>query len=185
MRNDKNLPKRKSARLKNFNYGSAGAYFVTICIQNKMHILSEIVEDCVVGEGLAPPEIEIKLKSCGEIVREQLQSIETRFPTVTVEDYVIMPDHLHAIIFLHEEAKEESLKDAAGGASPSHTLNDVISAFKSLTSRICKQKYGIEKMFQRSYVDHVIRDENDYETRKKYIYENPIRWYCKKSDVEI
>lgn len=67
MRNDKNLPKRKSARLKNFNYGSASAYFVTICIQNKMHILSEIVEDCVVEEGLAPPEKKIGLKRYGKI----------------------------------------------------------------------------------------------------------------------
>ena len=65
-----------------------------------------------VGEGLAPPEITVKLKPCGEVVKEQLQLIETRFPSVSVEDYVIMPDHIHAVIFLHEKA---------GGASPSPT----------------------------------------------------------------
>ena len=53
MDNDKDLPKRKSTRLKNFDYSSAGAYFVTICVRDRMHILSEIT----VGEGLAPPEI--------------------------------------------------------------------------------------------------------------------------------
>ena len=74
-----------------------------------------------VGEGLAPPEITVKLKPCGEVVREQLQLIETRFLGVTVEDYVIMPDHIHAVIFLHGKA---------GGASPSPTLDDVICAFK-------------------------------------------------------
>ena len=166
MDKEKELPKRKPTRLKNFDYSSAGAYFVTICIRDRMNILSEIA----VGEGLAPPEITVKLKPCGEVVKEQLQLIEARFPSVTIEDYVIMPDHIHAVIFLHEKA---------GGASPSPTLDDVICAFKSLTSRSCKQKYGIEKMFQRSSAEHIVRDRDDYETRRMYIYENPMRWYYK------
>ena len=200
---EKELPQRKSTRLKNFDYSSAGTYFVTICVRDRMQILSEIIRDDItatdktsgiavgeglappeidditatdktseiaVGEGLAPPEITVKLKPCGEIVKEQLQLIGTRFPNVTVEDYVIMPDHIHAVIFLHGKA---------GGASPSPTLDDVICAFKSLTSRSCKQKYGIEKMFQRSSAEHIVRDREDYETRRKYIYENPKRWYYK------
>ena len=178
MDKEKELPKRKPTRLKKFDYSSAGAYFVTICIRDRMNILSEIVKTdltatdktngLAVGEGLAPPEITVKLKPCGEIAKEQLQLIEERFSSVTVEDYVIMPDHIHAIIFLHENA---------GGASPSPTLNDVVCAFKSLTSRSCKQKYGIEKIFQRSSAEHIVRDRDDYETRRKYIYENPKRWY--------
>ena len=203
MDRERELPKRKSTRLKNFDYSSAGAYFVTICVRDRMQILSEIIRDDItatdktseiavgeglappeidditatdktseiaVGEGLAPPEITVKLKPCGEIVKEQLQLIETRFPNVTVEDYVIMPDHIHAVIFLHGKA---------GGASPSPTLDDVICAFKSFTSRSCKQKYGMEKMFQRSSAEHIVRDREDYETRRKYIYENPKRWYYK------
>lgn len=180
MDHKRELPKRKSTRLNSFDYSSIGAYFVTICTRDRMQILSEIViADCTavdktigydVGEGLAPPEINIWLKPCGEIVKEQLQLIEPRFPSVTVEDYVIMPDHIHAIIFLHGET---------GGASPSPTLDDVVCAFKSLTSRSCKQKYGIEKMFQRSYAEHIIRDREDYDTHKKYIYENPKRRYYK------
>ena len=185
MDNEKELPKRKSTRLKNFDYSSAGAYFVTICVRDRMQILSEIVRTdltsvdktivIAVGEGLAPPEITVKLKPCGEVVKEQLQLIETRFPSVTVEDYVIMPDHIHAVIFLHGKV---------GGASPSPTLDDVICAFKSLTSRSCKQKYGIEKMFQRSSAEHIVRDREDYETRRKYIYENPKRWYYKYLNIQ-
>ena len=185
MDKEKELPKRKPTRLKNFDYSSAGAYFVTICIRDRMHILSEIVKTdltaadktngLAVGEGLAPPEITVKLKPCGEVVKEQLQLIEARFPSVTIEDYVIMPDHIHAVIFLNEKA---------GGASPSPTLDDVVCAFKSLTSRSCKQKFGIEKMFQRSSAEHIVRDRDDYETRRKYIYENPIRWYYDKLYTE-
>lgn len=169
---DKKLPKRKSPRLKCFDYSSVGAYFVTICVNNRMNILSEIQNtNVMVGEGLAPPEISIDLKPCGKIAKEQLQALEMRYKNVIVDDFVIMPNHIHVIIFLNEQT---------GGASPSPTLNDVICTFKSLTSRICKQQFGIEKIFQRSFFEHIIRDKTDYETRKAYIYENPMRWYYNK-----
>ena len=200
MDKEKELPRRKSTRLKGHDYSIAGAYFVTICTRDRMRLLSEIVKadlpntcqvnGLAVGEGLAPPlpnetgiavsegtisnEYLVKLKPCGKVVQEQLQAIETRFPSVRIRDFVIMPDHIHVIIVLC----------GRGGASPSPTLDDVICAFKSLTSRICKQKYGIEKMFQRSSADHIIRDREDYETRRKYIYENPMRWYYKNCYLE-
>ncbi len=78
-----------------------------------------------------------------------------------------MPDHIHVIIILRKIAE---------GSRPSPTLVDVMRVFKSLTSRICKQRYGVQKLFQRSYIERVIRAKDDYETRRKYIYENPLRW---------
>ena len=209
MTEESKLPKRKSTRLKNYDYSLAGAYFVTVCTRDRMPLLSEIIRttqktcsespDYAVGEGLAPPasyEYSTKLKPCGEIVKEQLRQIEIRFPGVTVEDYIIMPDHIHAIIFLHESTEgagqgcalphpDGVLSDNSGGASPSPTgkkkatLNDVICAFKSLTSRGCKESFGIERIFQRSYAEHIIRDGADYATRRAYIYDNPLRWYYK------
>ena len=232
------LPKRKSTHLQHFDYASKGAYFVTICTQDRKQLLSEVFlpssqiyhqSKCQpVGEGLAPPVsfpafipddavAEIRLKSCGQIVKEQLLLLEKRYPSVSLLDYVIMPDHIHAIIFLNNDAIDrnnlsnaggaspsptpnniesnlpnaggaspsptpnniESNLPSAGGASPYPTLNDVVCSFKSLTARACKQKYGIEKLFQRSYAEHIIRDYKDYETRKAYIQQNPIRWYCK------
>ena len=175
MDKEKDLPKRKSTRLKGFDYSTEGAYFVTICVNDRKPILSEVIKTAV-GEGLAPPEYSVKLKPCGEAVKEQLQHIENRFPSVSVEDYVIMPDHIHAIIFLHGKAGRE--------AHPP-TLNDVICAFKSLTSRECKQKYGIEKIFQRSYAEHIVRNIEDYETRRKYICENPLMWYIKRKHTRF
>ena len=171
-------PERKPNRIKNYDYSAVGAYFVTICTQDRKPILSEVIktdnvsvcetDNYAVGEGLAPPVYIVKLKPCGEIAEEQLKNLEKRYPNVTIEDYIIMPDHIHTIIFLHKQA---------GGASPSPTLSDVICAFKSLSARLCKQKYEIEDLFQRSFADHIIRDREDYETRRKYIHENPIKWY--------
>ena len=185
MNTDEAFPKRKPTRLKNFDYSTAGAYFITVCTRDRMQILSDVVRvdeglsptapnngTTPVGEGLAPPEIKFitKLKPCGEIAKRNLQSINNRFPSVTVEAFVIMPDHIHMILLLHRNT---------GGASPSPTIDDVICAFKSLTSRHCKEHLGVEKIFQRSSAEHIIRDWDDYETRRKYIYENPIRWYYK------
>ena len=121
----------------------------------------------------------IKLKPCGKIAEKQLLLLEKRYPSVAIWDYVIMPDHIHAIIFLNNDTIEETNLPNSGGASPSPTLSEVICSFKSLTARACKQKYGVEKMFQRSYAEHIIRDYKDYETRKAYIQQNPIRWHCK------
>ncbi|MBQ9747104.1 MAG: hypothetical protein IJW21_09830, partial [Clostridia bacterium] len=106
------LPKRKSTRLKNFDYSSAGVHFVTICVRERKQVLSEIVRipsadeitNSAVGEGLAPPVFSVKLKPCGEVAEEQLLLLENRFPSVTIEDYVIMPDHIHVTIFLHKTA---------------------------------------------------------------------------------
>lgn len=177
---DNELPKRKSIRLKNYDYSTAGAYFVTICVQGRKRILSEFVgpnDSAVnttgafhaVGEDLDPPGM--RLKPIGEVVVEQLFALEKRFTNVEIKEHVIMPDHIHAIIIIHK---------VAGGSRPSPTLVDIMRVFKSLTSRICKQKYGIDRLFQRSYIEHIIRDREDYEARRKYIRDNPIRWYYEK-----
>ena len=120
---------------------------------------------CAVGEVLAPPAT--KLSKIGELVEEQMSDLEERYKNILIDEYVIMPDHIHMILLIKN----------TGGASTSPTMNDVIRTYKSLTSRICKQRFGIEKLFQRSFYDHVIRNQKDYETRKKYILENPIKWY--------
>ena len=177
------LHTRKATRLYGFDYSLSGAYFVTICIRDRKEILSKIVKSSV-GKGLAPPanttppqksvpEYKTQLMPCGEIAKEQLILLEKRYKGVSVTDYVIMPDHIHAIIVL---------SDVSGGASPSPTLNDIVCAYKSLTSRICKQQFGVEKLFQRSFYDHIIRDADDYETRKRYIIENPMRRYYKQNN---
>ena len=193
------LPIRKATHLKQYDYGKSGVYFVTICTENRRQLLSHIVRTDstavnetnslrLVGEGLAPPEndgfeqtislqnepasfannYKVILTSIGKIAEEQILDLEKRFCNVKIKSYVIMPNHIHILVNLRMES---------GGASPSPTLNDVVCAFKSLTSRKCKSMFKTEKLFQRSYADHVIRDREDHDKRLKYIHENPIRWY--------
>ena len=156
---DKNLPKRKHPRLKNFDYSKSGAYFITICTHNKQCLLSQIV-----GQGLAPAEN--RYTTYGEIAKEQLFLLEKRYPSVKIDQYVIMPNHIHAIIVLND----------AAGASPRPTITDVICAYKSLTTRECKKIKAIDKVFQTSFYEHVIRGQDDYAEIAEYIANNPKRW---------
>ncbi len=157
---DKELPKRKPNRLHGFDYSSTGAYFITICTENRHKILSTIV-----GEGLAPPEIQ--LTRYGKIVEEQLLLLKTRYSNLEINIYAIMPNHIHIMFVLFENT---------GGASPSPTISDIVCAFKSQCVRSCR-KIGYEgKLFQRSYYDHVIRNRDDYDEVLKYIYNNPTNW---------
>ncbi len=157
-----NLPERKQIRLKDYDYSSPGAYFVTLCTEKRRKILSDII----VGQGLAPAET--KLSRYGEIAKEQLLLLQKRYDFVKIDKFVIMPDHIHIIVIF---------KDYAAGASPRPTLPDVLCVYKSLTTLLCKQVgFNETKLFQYSYFDHVIRNRQDYEETWKYIDENPLRY---------
>ena len=160
----KELPQRKHPRLDNYDYSSAGAYFVTICTQNRRCVLSRIV-----GRGLAPAEASgMEYTSFGKIAEQQLLSLKDRYAYLSVDQYVIMPNHIHVVLILESEA---------AGASPRPTITDIVCAYKSLTTRECKKNGFDGKLFQTSFYEHIIRGREDYEEIVKYIYENPIRWY--------
>ena len=179
MDNKKDLPSRKSTRLKNFNYSSAGAYFVTICIKDRQNILSDILNPVGVGAHDDPLMPQAKLTKIGKIIEKYLLSSEN-ISGVKIDRYVIMPDHIHAIIFLSPDEYAQPKNGSSRAPTPTNQmLPHIISTFK----RFCNKEIG-ENIFQRGYVEHIIRDKKDYETRIKYIYENPIRWYYKSQTTD-
>ena len=157
------LPNRKPTRLKNFDYSSNGGYFVTICTHAKKHILSRII----VGEGLrALPQN--KLTNYGKIVDETINYIDINYNGVTIDKYVIMPNHIHILISNYE---------MTAGASPCPTISDVMCAYKSLTTRLCiKTGLKDKHLFQSSFHDHIIRDKEDYQKIWEYIDTNVMKW---------
>ena len=172
MDKEKELPKRKSTRLKNFDYSSAGAYFVTICIKDRKRILSDIIKPVGVGAFDDPLTPQIQLTEIGKVTEKYLLSSEN-IPGVKIDRYVVMPDHIHVIIFLYPD-KYASRKDGSSRA-PTPT-NEMLPHIVSTFKRFCNNEIG-NNIFQRGYIEHIVRDREDYETRAKYIYENPIRWY--------
>ena len=158
------LPKRKTPRLQEWDYSTPGAYFLTICTAGRQCILSRIR---TVGEGLAPPAAE--LTEIGKIVEEQILDLPRRYPSFSIDKYVIMPNHVHLLISLTD-------REISGGASPSPTAVDVVRVMKSMSARLCREQYGIYPLWQRSFHDHVIRCEKDYLEIWQYIDDNPAKW---------
>ncbi len=149
--NNTEFPKRKPNRMASYDYSSNGAYFITICTDNRKNILCKIV-----GEGLcALPQIE--LSPIGRIVDEAVKYINENYDGVTVDNYVIMPNHIHLLILFNYEDSDKT----GGHGDPPLRVYDIIGRFKSFTNN----KFdGI--LWQRSFHDHVIRNEKDY---RKYM----------------
>ena len=160
-------PHRKPNRLKNHDYSQNGAYFITICVHNRKPILSRITMGETPGLQVPPRPI---LSPLGNIVQTQLLALPNRYQGLSIDHYVIMPNHIHILLKLIQH-------EGTGGGSPSPTVFDIIRVFKSLTTRECKKINPIDQLFQRSYYDHIIRDEYDYQIKWEYIDKNPERWY--------
>ena len=114
--------------------------------------------------GLAPAEIQYTVY--GQIALEQLLSLEHRYPSLTIDRYVIMPNHIHVILLLAEAVENHR----------NPTIMDIVCAYKSLTTRQCKNMRPIDQLFQTSFYEHVIRGQEDYNEIAEYIVNNPKQW---------
>ncbi|MBO5557604.1 transposase [Ruminococcus sp.] len=170
-----NYYNRKYPRLKKFDYVKSGYYHVTICTIKRLPILSKIKlekRSDGVGRGLAPTSADhasVVLSPIGRIAEEQLMKLNERYPCVHVYNYVIMPDHLHIIFRIAEDK---------AGASPRPTLMEVVCSFKSLVTNICNKRTNKQgrKIFQTSFYDTVIWNEEQLQQVSEYISRNPDRW---------
>lgn len=154
------LPKRKKVRLKHYDYSAPGMYFVTICLKDRKTILSKINYNDVVGADNIRP----KLTPYGIVVDKAINAIPSHYPEIKIDKYVIMPDHIHLIMII--------CNDKINGrqiAAP--TIMRVIGQMKRWVSK----EIG-KSIWQKSFYDHVIRDENDYKKIWEYIDSNPLKW---------
>ena len=154
------FPKRKPNRLASYDYDREGVYFITICTQDRKCILSRIVGGGVLD---APDNL---LTDIGKIVEKNILSGEY-VERVSVVKYVIMPNHIHLLLVVGANTSGTS-------RTPSPT-NAVIPQFISAFKRFCHRESG-ERIFQRSYHDHIIRNEQDYLKIWEYIENNPKQW---------
>ena len=160
---EKDLPQRKPTRLTGFDYNTNGAYFITICTQDRRKLLSRVVGDDVLG---VPKSVE--LLPHGKIADKYINQLNDFYEGVKVEGYVIMPNHIHIMLFVSENGTPRT-------SSPTKQTS-AASQFVSTFKRFCNKDYG-KNIWQRGFYDHIIRNHEDYEEHVKYIYENPTRWY--------
>ena len=158
------LPKRKPTRLKNYDYSSTGAYFITICTKNRKEILSKI--DVGTGVPDCPKNI---LSEYGKIADEQIKTMNDLYENLSVDKYIIMPNHIHLLIRILNNDNGQS------GTPVPTRANSIISRFISTFKRFCNKKYG-QNIWQDRSNDHIVRGENDYQRIWEYIDKNPIKW---------
>jgi len=147
------MPERKRIRLSGYNYSYKGAYFITICVKDKHEMLGTID----VGAATGRPH----LSDYGKIVDEEISALPIIYDFVDIDKYVIMPNHIHMIIVL----------DSDGRTQFAPTISRIVKQFKgSITKQI-----GFSP-WQKSFHDHIIRSEDDYNRICKYIDKNPTLW---------
>ena len=156
MYKEKELLQRKLTRLKDFDYSTAGAHFITICTKDRKMLFAPVGADSI---------------SARMVKRTFLKTIE-QYNGVDSPIYVVMPNHFHAIITISRADIESA-----------PTVSEIVQSFKrySTVEYTKMVKEGIlppydKQIWQRSFYDHIIRNRDDYNEIFKYIYENPIRW---------
>jgi len=154
--------RRSSLRLPEYDYADFGAVFVTICTHHRQALFGTVTRGEV---SLSPP---------GIAVQNAWNALPSRFAHIELDEFIIMPDHLHGILL-------------TGTSQSSQTrpvmLGDVINAFKNMV--IAAWRYGVrdedwpryhDHLWQRAFYDHVISDERDLNAIREYILGNPVRW---------
>jgi len=151
------LPTRKNIRLKEFDYSSAGYYFITICVKDGHEVFW--ADNANVGANCVRP----RLSEYGNIAEKEISILSETYNTVDVVKHVVMPNHIHIILAI--------TVDSGGRTQFAPTISRVIKQFKgSITKQI-----GFS-LWQRSYHDHIIRNEEEFHRISQYIDENPARW---------
>lgn len=150
---------RKSIRLKYYNYSREGAYFITICIKNRLNLLGNITN------------AKIELNNYGRTVEKEIIETNKIRKNVKINEYIIMPNHVHLIIEISETLNYEQGVCNTPLQTPAKTIGAIIKGIKSATSR--QIGYSI---WQRNYYEHIIRNEKEYYKIVEYIQNNPLKW---------
>ncbi len=134
---------RKFVRLQNYDYSTPNAYFLTLCTENK---------ECILGNTG-------QMSGLGLLVQEELEKIPLHHPEVILEKYVVMPNHIHAIIRLD------------GSVEKRMDIIQLVALYKAAVSRKAQRR-----IWQRSFYEHVIRNQTQYDRIWEYIENNPAKW---------
>ncbi len=154
--------KRKSPRLPDFDYSQSGAYFVTVCVRGRKFLLGDIAEG------------KLRSNAAGKMVEKWWRKLESKYPLTKTDPYfVVMPNHFHGVVFI----------EAPEGGHMGPPLQKIMQWFKTMSTN--EYVHGIKEydwpafqgsLWQRSFYDHVIRDEESLNRIREYMVNNPLRW---------
>jgi REP element-mobilizing transposase RayT len=155
------LQQRKHIRLRNFSYASSNAYFITICVKYFQPLLGSI-KNGICG-----------LSEIGCVAALNLQNIPDHYPHASLDEYIIMPNHLHCILFINRPDHFHISNDF--GRTVAGSVSTIIGHVKGAVTKWSREN-KISLQWQPRFYDHVIRDEKEYRAIKNYIINNPRNW---------
>jgi putative transposase len=147
----KNKYRVDSARLKDWDYSHPGIYFITVCTKNRGHYFGHIMDGKMI------------LSDTGKIADQYWREIPVHFSNVIIDEYVVMPNHIHGIINIVENVETK------------HTIGLIINQYKRICT-ISINEFGFEFGWQSRFHDHIIKDEKDLFFHCDYIINNPQNW---------
>ncbi len=193
MRFDPKIHHRRSLRLNEYDYTQQGAYFVTLVVQNRVQMFGSIVDGIVI------------MNDAGRMIQTAWLALPDRFPSIELDEFVIMPNHMHGILVIGGISTDvvvtgsepgnvgatlvvapkpgEVTPNIWAGTSPAPTLGDVVGAYKSLTT--CAYSQSVRdfgwiafdrRLWQRNYYERIIRDDREWDAIRTYILQNPQQW---------
>lgn len=166
---------RRSLRLQGYDYSQAGGYFVTICTQDRQ---------CLFGEVAGGKAV---LTDAGRMTHAVWDGLRARFTTIEVDQFVVMPNHIHGILLLvgaqfiaphtpNCNTPRHNTASSQGAINRAPTLGEIVRIFKAATARQIRLAGLQEFKWQRNYYEHIIRDEESLSRIREYIMTNPLRW---------
>ena len=165
--------RRRSIRLKHYDYSQAGAYFVTICTHARACVFGDVVDGAMV------------LNDAGKMAAQCWRAIPEHFPRVALDVFVVMPNHVHGILFIHDAPENVGAKTFGFGEANNHsllphgtskTVGAIVRGFKIGVTKWVRRHTAVCNVWQRNYYEHIIRDEASLLHLREYINNNPLQW---------
>lgn len=184
MKYNPEIHKRRSIRLKGYDYSQAGLYFITICVQDRECLFGNIENG------------EMILNDAGKMIETEWLNLNNRFSNIELHEFIVMPNHFHEILEIvgatlvvaqndvnTQNKNNDNEKGQPQGIAPTKTVGDMMDAFKSIST--VEYIRGVKnlgwkpfdgRIWQRNYYEHIIRNEQSYQTISNYIINNPAKW---------
>jgi putative transposase len=159
----------KQYRLPYFNYASTAYYFVTICTKERQYYFGTIRNS------------EPQLSDIGKIAQECLNNLPLKLSYVTVDESIIMPNHIHAIVFINNPEKERTLSESKFQPEK-RSLSLVVRNFKSTVTLLVRRNIGMMDIWQARFYDRIVRNDDELDRMRTYIRNNPAQWETDKNN---
>ena len=165
--------KRRSLRLKDYDYSQTGAYFITLCAKDRKCLLGSLVDG------------EISLSKYGLITAESWEWLSSAYPYISLDEWTIMPNHFHGIIVINDHCRGGS-RAAPTSEIKIKPLGQIIGAFKTVSTKQINIHRQMPKspFWQRGFYEHVIRHEEALNRIRNYIATNPLRWQLDRENLQ-